>query len=347
MHSKIRNIITFSLNFLILCVIALAASAVAAFVFSDAPLRTIAALVTGPLRTAYAFGNMLSGATPLIFGGLGVCLAMRAGSFNLGGEGQLYGGAVAALLAGLAAAPLGVWGIVPALLAAALSGGLVAAVSGFCQWRFRADTLITSFLISSALVFLCDYLVTGPLQDKTSALQTTVPLPSSLWLSRLLPPSSLSTAFLCAIAVVCIVSVFFYRSLAGYEIKMYGLNPVFAQYGGIKSGKVMLLSLFLSGALYGLAGGFALIGNYHQVIKGFSGGMGWNGVGAALLAGFNPVAVVPAAVFFSWISAGVRAAMQTSDVTPELAQVIQGLVFIIASSKVITVWIRTGRKRHA
>jgi simple sugar transport system permease protein len=134
---------------------------------------------------------------------------------------------------------------------------------------------------------------------------------------------------------VVLVSLFLSRTRTGYEIRMTGSNELFARYGGIETGRIAMLSMFLSGALYGLAGGFSVYGTYYATIKEFSSGLGWNSLAAALIARFRPVLLIPAAVFFAWIGAGARIAMQFSDVTLELASVVQGLILLLATSQVL------------
>jgi len=116
---------------------------------------------------------------------------------------------------------------------------------------------------------------------------------------------------------------------------MTGSNELFARYGGINTKMVTIASMALSGGFYGLAGGLAVMGTYHAVIKEFSSGLGWNGLAVALISGFFPVAVIPASLFFAWLGAGARIAMQNSDLTYEVASIVQAVIFFISTSLVI------------
>jgi len=113
---------------------------------------------------------------------------------------------------------------------------------------------------------------------------------------------------------------------------MAGINEMFARYGGINTGRNTVLAMFYSGAMYGLAGALSVFGTYYSAINGFSSGFGWNGLAAALIAGFNPTAVLPASLFFSWIISGAKTAMQNSDITFEIAMVVQSVIFFLATS---------------
>jgi simple sugar transport system permease protein len=308
---------------------------VLAFVFSKSPGKTLWFFFLGPLQNRYQFGNMLNNAVPLIFGGLGVSIAMEANSFNLGGEGQIYTGSFVTTITAIALASLGWLGGITALLAGMIFSGAVAWVSGFCRAKWNTSELITSFLLSSSLVLIVNYLVTGPFMDPATNLLSTRKIPEIFRFPLILKPSSLSAEAFIALGAVVLVSIFFNRTRAGYEIRMTGRNELFARYGGIETGQITMLAMFLSGAFYGLAGGLSIYGTYYATIKEFSTGLGWNGLAVALIARFRPGLIIPAAIFFAWIGAGGRIAMQFSDVTLEMASIVQGAILFLATSQVL------------
>jgi simple sugar transport system permease protein len=312
--------------------IALLAAALLAFFFSKTPGKTLGFFFLGPLRNVYSFGNMLNSAIPLVFGGIGVSIAMKGGRFNLGGEGQIYAGAFTATISALALAPLGIAGGVLALLAGSFFSGTAAAFSGFCRARWNTSELITSFLLSNILVLVVNYLVNGPFLDPETNLQSTKKIAAFMRLPLILPPSNLSAALFIALAAAALAQFFLDKTKPGYEIRMTGANETFARYGGVNTKVNTIIAMFLSGAFYGLAGGLAVFGTYHGTIKEFSAGMGWNGLAAALIARFCPAAVIPAALFFAWIGQGARIAMQNSDITAEIASVVQAVVFFLVTS---------------
>ncbi|MDR1319730.1 MAG: ABC transporter permease, partial [Treponema sp.] len=274
---------------------------VLAFLLSKTPGRTLRFFFLGPFRNLYNFGNMLNSAIPLAFGGLGVSIAMKGGHFNLGGEGQIYAGAFTATVCALVLAPLGIFGGVLALFAGACFAGAAAGFSGFCKARWNTSELITTFLVSNILTLIVNYLVNGPFHDPETNLQSTKKIAAALRLPLILPPSNLSAAVFAALAAVVLTQFFLGRTRPGYEIRMAGANETFARYGGINTALNTVLAMFLSGALYGLAGGLAVFGTYYGTVKEFSSGLGWNGLAVALIARFYPPAVIPAALFFSWI----------------------------------------------
>ena len=312
--------------------IALAVMVALAFILSKQPVRTLTYFFLGPVQNIYYFGNMLNSAIPLMFGGLGVAIAMQGGSLNLGGEGQIYTGALVATICALALARLGVFGALLALAAGAIAAGVVAGFSGFLKVTWNTNELITSFLLSNALILINNYMITGPFLDPATNLQSTRKIAETLWLPQILPPSNLSAALYLAILAVILLYFFLYRTRIGYEIRICGLNERFAWYGGINAGRITTLAMFISGGLYGLGGGLAVLGSYHAAIKEFSAGMGWNGLAVALIARSRPQAILPAAIFFAWIGAGSRMAMQFSDVTYEIASIVQSVIFFLVTS---------------
>jgi simple sugar transport system permease protein len=312
--------------------LALLSMVLLALLFSKAPGRTLFYFFLGPLQSVYHFGNMLNAAAPLILGGLGVSIAMRAKHLNLGGEGQVYAGALVTTVLALELAPWGTAGAALALLAGACFSGLAAGFSGLCKARWNTSELITSFLLSNVLILLANYLVTGPFLDPATSLQSTRKIPPAFHLPRILPPSNLSAVLPAALAAAALVWFFLARTRIGYEIRAAGANEMFARYGGINTKVNTVLAMFLSGAFYGLAGGLAVYGTYYGTVKDFSAGMGWNGLAAALIARVRPPALIPAGIFFAWINAGARIAMQNSDLSFEIAAVVQSVVFFLVTS---------------
>jgi simple sugar transport system permease protein len=310
-----------------------------AFIISKTPGRTLFFFFFGPFRNVYSFGNMLNSAVPLILGGLGISIAMQTGSLNLGGEGQIYSGAfvatIIALSFGGAPVPLSLFGGFIALLAGALFAGAIAALSGFCKARWNTNELITSFLLSNVLILIVNYFVNGPFLDPETNLQSTKKIAENLRLPLILPPSQLSVSLLIAIAMVVIVHLFLKHTKLGYEFRIAGANEIFARYGGINTRLNTTIAMFLSGACCGLAGGLAVCGTYYATIKEFSVGLGWNSLAAALVAGFYPPAVIPASLFFAWISSGGKIAMQNSDITFEVTFIVQAVIFFLVTSLVL------------
>jgi simple sugar transport system permease protein len=320
-------------SFILIPVISVLLIFVLAFLFSKTPGRTLYYFFLGPFRTIYSFGNMVNSAIPLILGGLGVSIAMKTGSLNLGGEGQIYAGAFAATVTALSLPHSGFLGGAAAVLAGMAVAGCAAALSGVLKAWLQTNELITTFLISNILLRVVNYMVNGPFLDPETNLQATAKIDPSIRLPRILPPSNLSAALYIALAVLALAHIFLYRTKRGYEFRISGANEIFARYGGINTKLNTVAALFASGAMYGLAGGLAVCGTYYGTIKDFSDGMGWNGLAVALIARFYPPAIIPASLFFAWIGSGAGIAMQNSEITFETVFIVQAVIFFLATSQ--------------
>ncbi|RDG29545.1 ABC transporter permease [Oceanispirochaeta sp. M1] len=306
------------------------------FIMSKAPMQTLYYFFVGPLMNKYYLGNMLNAAAPLILTGLGISFAFKSSMFNLGGEGQVYVGGLAATAVCLMIPEMSAVIGIPLSLAAALgAGALVAGLSGYFKYKWKTDELISTFLISNALIFIVDNLITGVLHDPESSLLVSRKIAEQFWFLKILLPSNLNISILFILLLAVLAYFYLFKTHQGYEMRITGLSPEFARYGGINVKKYFLIPMVLSGGLHGLAGAVSVMGTQHMLFKGFSGGMGWNGIAVALIARNHPIAVIPAALFFAYIEAGAKSAMINSDVTMEIAAVVQAVVFYLITAKVI------------
>lgn len=321
-------------------IIAFAAAVLVAIVVlavgSRSPGRAVLAFFAEPLANRFYLGNLLASASLLVLTGLGISVAFRAAVFNLGGEGQTYLSALAAVVTGLALTGLPpIVAVTVAFIAAAAVGAILAGLSGLLRYAWNTDELITSFLIAAGVTPIVDYLIQGPLDDPTSNLQSTATLSQELRLARLLEPSQLSSVVFVSIVAVIVLYFFLFHTVRGYELRVFGLSRSFAVYGGISPLTYTVLPMALSGGLHGVAGAALVFGTHHAALVGFTGGLGWNGIAVALIARNNPALVIPAALAFGYLEAGARASMVLTDFSFELGAVVQGVVFLFVTAEVV------------
>lgn len=326
-------------------IITIVASFIAAFllllIFADDPPSALRLFFLSPFGNTYYFGNMIASMVPLMLGGLGISIAFASRNFNLGGEGQIYAGGLAAVAVCLAF-PDGPPFLVQILacLAGAFAGALVGSISGILKSRLGVDELISSFLISAIVVLIVDYFITVPLQDKSSNFQTTQSIGQSLRFSRILPPSLLSTGLFLGLASCILAKIIFDRTRFGYELRVYGEGGEFARYCGINTELYTFLPMGISGALHGLAGAAMILGTNYKAMKSFSTGIGWNSISVALIAHNDPLAVIGSAFFIAYLDAGAKGVMVGSNVSSEIVSVVQAVIFYL-----ITAQFSVGRKR--
>ena len=306
-------------------------------IFSPDKSESIYYFFIGPFLNSLSIGNMLSSFTLLTFSGLAITVAFKADVFNLGGEGQIYAGAIAATSVLVYFPGLNsISGFIFATLSAALAGGIMAGISGFLKNRWNVDELISSFLLSNGFIHVIDYLITGPMGDKNSYLITTKIINEKFHLMQFIRPSNLNSSLIGALLAVMIISFLLFYTKQGYELRICGMNREFAHYGGLNTAFYITFPMVISGALLGLVGSSAVLGIHHATIKGFYSGIGWNGIAVALIAGTNPLAVIPSAFVFAYLNQAADTAMLKANFPFELGGLIQAIVFLLISSKLIT-----------
>ncbi|MFW6122420.1 MAG: ABC transporter permease [Petrotogales bacterium] len=312
---------------------------------SSEPLTAIDAFFRGPFSNSYFFGNMLASSIPLILTGLAASIAFSASAFNLGLEGQLYFSALAGTFVAIKFSSLPSFPLITiVLVVSAFVGGLIAAFSGYLKSKWNVNELISSLLVSYTLIYITDFFLEGPFKDPVAGLSASPYFSEELMLSKILSPSNLHTGIFIAVGIVIFMYFVCKKSNLGFEICITGRNRYFSRYAGISVGKIIVISMMISGILAGLAGMIDVFGIHGRVIRGFSAGYGWNGIAVALLARSNPLLVIPAALFFAFLESGANVGSLLSDITPEVARIIQAVVFYLVTAEGLLSFIKSRKK---
>ena len=320
------------------------------------------AAVGGPITETYAemwkgaFGNFyfttgtFTRATPIILAGLGVALAFRAGFFNLGAEGQMNLGALAAAVAALYIPGAPLLKLVYAILAGMLAAGLWSALAGWLDIRFRLNLLITTLLLNYIATLFAGYMVSFPLkaQGGSGASQTEM-LDKGVWLPKLFQGTTLHAGFIVAVLGAILLALFLRYTVKGYEIRMLGSNPLFAAYGGVRRGRLMVASMLASGAIAGLAGTFEVLGTQYRYMDNMltAPQYAWSGIMAALLAGSNPLGTAFAAVLIAALQTGGMGVERNTEVPLEISSVIQAALILFVSARITFSFIKSRKARAA
>lgn len=312
----------------------LAVGAIFILAIGEDPLAIYALMLRESLGTGYGIGQTLFKATPLVFAGLAVALGFRAGLFNIGVEGQLYLGGLAAALTGTALAGLpGVLLLPLALLAAAVAGSAWGAVPGLLKARFGAHEVINTIMLNFIAFALASFLgrfVFEPATVRTAAVGAGAEIARLGVLFPALRGSPVNFSLLLALLAAAATGLLLFGTRLGYELRAVGLNAPAAEYGGVSIGRTQVAAMALSGALAGLGGVNFVLGYKHYFEMNFSAGAGFLGIAVALLGRNHPVGVIVAAVFFGALSYGGLVINQR--VPKELVDVLQALVILLAIS---------------
>jgi general nucleoside transport system permease protein len=293
------------------------------------PLEAYQAIVTG------AFGpdgiqDTLAYAVPVVGMAIALAIPLRAGMVNLGGEGQLVLGAISAVSVGLhVPGPLGV---VAALVAGAVAGGLYAAVAAVCETRLGVPLLVTTLLLSYPAMSFAAYLVRFPMRDAGSSLPQSEQLPPDVRLPGLV--GDVTVGLFLIVAAVAVFAVVDARTPAGFEARVTGWAPRFARYTGIERPGMTVRLLACSGGLAGLVGAVVVLGFPYRFIDGalITPQYTWIGLLAALLAAANPLGTLAAAVFFAALTSGGFAMERATQVPRELTAVLQAVLIIFLAA---------------
>jgi simple sugar transport system permease protein len=315
------------------------------------PLTAYAALFDGAAGSLSGLTQTLVKATPLLLVGLGITIAFRGGVINIGGEGQLIVGALAATAVAIGMKHWPGFILLPAcLLTGVLSGAIWGGIPGILKARLGVNEILSTVMMNAIALQLSNFLLRGPMIDPAeieagTRIAQSALLPQQVWLSRLIPRTLLHSGALIALVLSILVYIFLWRTTIGYRIRAVGLNPRASRYAGIPVQLYQALSLFLGGAFAGLAGAVEVLGVQHRMLEGLSGGYGFSGIVAALFGNLHPLGVVPASILFGGLLVGADKMQRAVQVPSSLIGALLGIIvlFVVGSK----IWaIRRARRRE-
>lgn len=297
--------------------------------WAGAPVApTWAALVRGGFGSVFAWTETLTRATPLILTGLAAAVAFRARLFNIGAEGQLYAGALAAVAVGGMHGGSG-FALSPALLmplmflAAALAGALLLLGPALLKARLGVDEVVTTLLLNFIVLLGVSALLDGPMKDPGAmGWPQSVAIQSELELGKLLPGTRVHTGLLGAIALAVLLWGALRFTLFGFDVRALGANARAAEFAGVPPLRTVVWVAVLSGGLAGLAGAIEVAGRTSYVTLDMSPGYGYSGIVIAMLAGLHPLALLAAAVFVAGVLVGADSMSRVIGVPTYIADVI-------------------------
>jgi len=329
---------------LITLALAFAAGAIIMVVSGKDPVNAYSVLINSAIGSERAIANTLLAATPLIFTGLAALVAFRAGVFNVGVEGSLYIGAFAAAWVGFTLIDLPGLLLIPlAFAAAALTGGVWGAVPGYLKARYKVDEVVTTIMLNYVAILFTDYLVNGPFLVPGMANAMSAEVAPQAQLARILPRSQWNLSFFVAIGVMIAVIILMRRLTLGYEIRVLGTNPLFARWSGMPVRRIIVIVMFISGLIGGLAGAGQVLGVHYRFVAGFSQGLGFDGIIVALLGRGSPVGVLLAALFFGALRSGGSTMELFTRIPRDLVDILVALIIFFIAIDISFDWLRRRR----
>lgn len=331
--------------------IGLLVGALAIALIGESVIGTYAEMWKGAFGSFYFFTNTLTRAIPILFIGLGLSLAFRAGFFNLGAEGQMVLGAIAAALTALYFPGPGIVKLAAALIVGIVVGGLWSAFAGWLDARFKVNLLITTLLMNYIATLFAGYLAAKPFKDTagSAALPQTAMIEKGAWLPKLFADSSLHAGVILAVIATIVLFWLMRNTVFGYEVNMIGSNSQFAAYGGVRRIPMVLATMFVSGGFAGLAGAVEVLGMQYRFLDGAltTPNYAWTGLMAALLANSNPLGTAFAAILLAALQTGAMGVERNTEVPLEIASVIQAVIVIFVSAKLSYSFLKRRKERKA
>ncbi len=299
------------------------------------PIKAYSALFDGAFGSMKAFGRTLAKATPLIFSGLAVAFAFKAGLFNIGAQGQLLFGALVSAVAGFM-----IHGLPPflhatlALLIGASAGALYAAIPGALKAYTGAHEVITTIMLNYVAINITDYFADGPFKDTTGG-NIVARTPEILDSARIPTIGNIPLGFVLAVLAAVVVWWLLWHTTLGFEIRTVGLSPHAAKYAGMKVAFTVILTMVISGFLAGAGGAIETQGIVGRYQPGFNAGLGFDGITIALLGKTHPFGIIPAALLIGAMKAGASTMQFDAGVAKEITDVIQALMLFFVTADMI------------
>ncbi|MDY7078777.1 MAG: ABC transporter permease [Chloroflexota bacterium] len=317
--------------------LAFVAGALFLWAFQEDPVAAYNALFKGAFSSKRYIAETLLSTTPLIFGGLAVALGFRCGLFNMGVEGQIVLGGMMAAYIGYAWELPKVVHLPLAILGGAIAGGLWGAIPGYLKARFKIHEVITTIMLNYIVFEVASYMIAvgGPMKADNELPVSPDVLPTAQ-LTRIWEGTRLSGGIFIALGMAVIVWFFLFKTRLGYKMRAVGFNANAAEYAGIKQGRMMVLAMFFSGALGGVAGAVEVLGVHYKFYAAFSPGYGWDAIAVALLGLLHPIGVVASAFLFGVLRSGSITMQAIAQISKDIVLVLTALIiFFTATNKTL------------
>ncbi len=310
--------------------LALALAAIPLALAGAGILTAYGEMARGIFGSTFAFTEMLTRATPLIFTGLAATLAFRAKLWNIGAEGQLYLGAMAAVAVGTGWLEAPAILLVPIVLVAGAAAGAAGMLGpAWLKTRFGADEVVTTLLLNFIILIFLQMMLEGPLKDPMGmGWPQSEPIVDEAALPRLIPRMRIHAGLIIALIAAAIAHVMLARSVWGFRLRAVGENAAAARHAGIGVRRTLMSAAAVSGALAGLAGVSEVAGLKGYLTADLSPGFGYTGIVVAMLAGLSPIGVVISALFIASVFVGADTMSRAMGVSSYLADLVVSMALL-------------------
>lgn len=312
------------------------------------PLHVAMVLFNGAFGTSYNIGMTVFYTTPLIFTGLAVALPFHAGLFNIGAEGQLLIGSLAAAIVGLLLPEgSGLFAVAAATIVGFFAAAAFGAIPGWIRARRGGHEVISTIMLNFVAAGITSWAVLYHFKSLDTQNPETARIAQSMQLTPFAVFDGAPVSYAFPVAVIVSMAVWFLlkKTVFGFEVVATGQNPEAARVNGIDVARIRILSLAIAGGLAGLVGLAEVFGNSGRFKIGFSADYGFVGIPVALLARCHPIGVIFSALLFGGLHNGSSELdLETEFVTRDISYLIQAMVILAVSADGMY-WLRKKARR--
>lgn len=295
------------------------------------PFETYYHFLIAPLTNKVSALEILVKATPLMLTGAAVTFAFAAGYYNIGAEGQLFAGAIAAAGLGVAMKEVPAFITIPAIVIAGFAAGMAwATIPALLKVKLQVDEVVTTLLLNSVMGFIVSALLNGPWRDPNSGWPQSPEIGASAIFFKLIPRSRLNLGFVIGILVILVLWFVLTSTSFGLKMRAVGLGKPAARFAGINVSRTTLIAALVSGGIAGIAGVAEVAGIQYHLIGDLSAGYGYTGIIIATLGSLNAVGVFIASLFFGLVDAGAQTVSRVLGVPVYLGEITQATMLLVA-----------------
>lgn len=298
------------------------------------PMAAFKVILTGPLQDMFSASEIVIRAVPLILVALGVAISFRSGILNIGAEGQMLTGILAATATALAFPGLPKILLLPmVLVAGAIGGAIWGGIAGWFRARFKVNEILSTIMLNYIAAQLYTFLLRGPMIDPKelesgSGTPQSVRLVKAAWLDRMIPGTRLHSGIILALVLCVVVYILLWRTTLGYRMRAAGAEAKAARYAGIPVERYLVVAMLLAGGFAGLAGAVEVSGLHHRAMEGITSGYGFAGIVVALFGLLHPAGIVPSSLFFGLLLVGADMTQRSAGVPANMVYVLQGVTIL-------------------
>ena len=331
-------------------VLALAVGALIMALTGHSPAEGYGALLNGVFGSKRGIASMLYKSAQLAITGIATIVASRGGVFNVGGEGQMYLGALAAAWMGTLLKGVSPWLAIPiCLLTAIAAGAFYAWIPAVLKVKLKVNEVITTILMNTIALKFCTWMATGPLHTTERGVsQGTQALNKSFLFQKLVPGAQLNTSVYLVVLATVLVWYLMQRTSTGFEMNLTGQNPRFSRFIGISADRMAILGMLISGGLCGLLGMSETFGVQSRFRPDFSSEFYFDGMLVAMIMQYKPLGTILMSFFFGLLKIGGVSMQSKTGISSELILIVQSIIiFFMAAEKGIAREIQNKRAARA